>query len=79
MHVQHYYVSLSKEYKERRKQAEEKHPLNKDNMELIPTQVSGYIRTQHFGKGNRETKRIWVDGFVRNQWNTKNAKSYLVN
>lgn len=79
VHVQHYYVSLSKEYKERRKQAEEKHPLNKDNMELIPTQVSGYIRTQHFGKGNRETKRIWVDGFVRNQWNTKNAKSYLVN
>ena len=51
---------------------------DKTGLELIPTQVSGYIRTQHYGPGNKETQLIWVDGFVRGQWNTKAARNVSV-
>lgn len=76
--ARHYYVTLSKDFRERRKAATSYGVRDKSGLELIPTQVSGYIRTQHYGPGNRETRLIWVDGFVRGQWNTKAPKNVSV-
>ena len=76
--ARHYYVTLSKDFRERRKAAVSYGVRDKTGLELIPTQVSGYIRTQHYGPGNRETRLIWVDGFVRGQWNTKAPRNVSV-
>ena len=67
--ILHCTIKLSEDYKKRlAASSRNSNPLNKDDKTLLPTSVSGFVRNQHYGEGNKLVKRIWVDGFIRNAW-----------
>ena len=72
--VSTYHVSLSKRYKAIKRSYEAN--FDKSNKTLTLVSVSGFVRTQHYGEGNKLTKKIWVDGFTRGQW-VRNGLTYV--
>lgn len=61
-------VYLSKEYRYRKIEKTKGLPLDKDGKVLTVVSVSGFIKSQPYGKENALRKTIWVDGFNRSQW-----------
>ena len=72
--VSTYHISLSKRYKAIKRSYEAN--FDKSNKTLTMVSVSGFVRTQHYGEGNKLTKKIWVDGFTRGQW-VRNGLIYV--
>lgn len=72
--ISSYNVSLSKRYRAKKQSLESL--LDKSDKTLTLVSVSGFVRTQHYGEGNKLTKKIWVDGFTREQW-VRNGLVYV--
>lgn len=62
------YLSLSKRYYSQTYENSEGDPMDKAGKKIVNVEVSGFLRSQPYGKGRTGRRTIWVDGFVRRQW-----------
>ncbi len=52
--------------------------LDKSGRVLEDVKVKGYLRKQHYGENNSETKWIYIDDFDSSRWVKKKDKKIIV-
>lgn len=67
------YISLTKKYLSEKKEGEHGE-LDRTDRIAVKTDISGYIRAQHYGSRNSMVKYIYIDDFDSVRWNTSKDK-----
>ena len=63
-------ISLTKKYIQTNKKSSQSDAkeFDTEGKHKTTVSVSGFLRQQHYGKGNSKVKTIWIDDFDRGQW-----------
>lgn len=68
------YVSLSRRYASSRTQSGEVGHMDETGRVAVRSEVSGFIRLQHYGTGNSLSKYIYVDSFESTRWTSSGER-----